>query len=676
MTPSHCGLAASERPLRRAFKAHSCGESKFISPKMKTRGKQGAKCRGPETQQRADTQVSVWTDRYPKVMLCDVVRNSKASSHCCGYVLPKLLKTKVIHCFKRDLRSAGLCFQPYCVGHSKRGSNRCVLVQNELCPETSGCPPGNPTQHQTHLKEPACAETLSSRTQCSLLKASDNQGTAACSASFTKVKCKYNVKCRTDATDVGWDPSSQRSIAGEKRKTKSTKLRNSRKGPSVPMTSELRRTRRSNAAESPRNEDKMTCRMSTDCQSCPKPSTGTRDLSVSAAKENCNVTKSHNEDDHLSETDETWEQLCQESEVDMDEPESFTCRRVMVYTGKDCLSCARTYMAWPFTSSSRTLAEHAGTAADESSSSRIQTQQSPLSHHTDVPLTHADNRGSRRNDENLEDGAKHGRERRETEERVSDSHSWASSPSVPRRSGSETTSSPFPDSLSSVRTTPLSPTLSSLLLRDVKDDPSPSPRYTGRTLETQVLSSGPSQITSSLHPSSIPPERRGSDGEVVVFRSPPQLEPIPLFVNEHCGETDVILPPLLSPVNTPQRRTRVSPEIPGSLCRLPSPPSSGGDEAEGAQVNPTTGPGDQSSSPAGEEWGEEDKTKADADAQANVLDEIRAYEQDILLVGVIQEDPDLFENLSQSGPLQPGPTSVSEAPVTTRTEEPSPCGHR
>ncbi|KAI3358392.1 hypothetical protein L3Q82_014825, partial [Scortum barcoo] len=60
---------------------------------------------------------------------------------------------------------------------------------------------------------------------------------------------------------------------------------------------------------------------------------------------------------------------------------------------------------------------------------------------------------------------------------------------------------------------------------------------------------------------------------------------------------------------------------------------------------------------------ERDETEVDAasDTQQDVLDEFTAYEQDILLVDVTQDDPELFENLPQESLLKLGPTRVTEA---------------
>lgn len=72
---------------------------------------------------------------------------------------------------------------------------------------------------------------------------------------------------------------------------------------------------------------------------------------------------------------------------------------------------------------------------------------------------------------------------------------------------------------------------------------------------------------------------------------------------------------------------------------------------------------DEGSSPS-ESRSERDQndTEAAADSQQAILDEFTAYEHDILLVDVIQEDPELFENLPQESVLKLGPARFTQAP--------------
>lgn len=88
-------------------------------------------------------------------------------------------------------------------------------------------------------------------------------------------------------------------------------------------------------------------------------------------------------------------------------------------------------------------------------------------------------------------------------------------------------------------------------------------------------------------------------------------------------------------------------------------PSSGGDDGaafsdDGEQDSVK----EEKSSPAKIAGRESDETKA----QPSFFDEFMAYEQDILLVDVMQDDPELFENLPEQSLLRLGPARVAEAP--------------
>ncbi|KAI4818328.1 hypothetical protein KUCAC02_011672, partial [Chaenocephalus aceratus] len=71
--------------------------------------------------------------------------------------------------------------------------------------------------------------------------------------------------------------------------------------------------------------------------------------------------------------------------------------------------------------------------------------------------------------------------------------------------------------------------------------------------------------------------------------------------------------------------------------------------------------GEEGSSPSEVAGSDRDKS-VEEDTQPSVLDDITAYEQDILLVDMIQDDFELFEKLPQERVLKLGPTWVTEAP--------------
>ncbi|XP_059205635.1 uncharacterized protein topaz1 isoform X2 [Centropristis striata] len=99
----------------------------------------------------------------------------------------------------------------------------------------------------------------------------------------------------------------------------------------------------------------------------------------------------------------------------------------------------------------------------------------------------------------------------------------------------------------------------------------------------------------------------------------------------------------------------------GALTEPCSSPSS--DEDDGGAFSDEGVKGLNPSEMAG---GESDETDAEAayDTRDSVLDEFAAFEQDILLVDVIQDDPELFESMPKESLLKLGPTRVTAAPKT------------
>nr|XP_020441990.1 testis- and ovary-specific PAZ domain-containing protein 1 [Monopterus albus] len=75
---------------------------------------------------------------------------------------------------------------------------------------------------------------------------------------------------------------------------------------------------------------------------------------------------------------------------------------------------------------------------------------------------------------------------------------------------------------------------------------------------------------------------------------------------------------------------------------------------------------EEESSPSETAGSERDEAKAEAacDSEPDILDEFTAYEHDVLLIDVTQDDPELFENLPKKSLLKLGPMRVSEAPKT------------
>ncbi|XP_037330588.2 uncharacterized protein topaz1 [Pungitius pungitius] len=87
--------------------------------------------------------------------------------------------------------------------------------------------------------------------------------------------------------------------------------------------------------------------------------------SNSTVKENRVNEKPAGEIEKASDADapqRTSDGLFQGNETELDEPESFTCQRVMPYIKKIKFSCARTYMPWPLSHRGPTVIVHAGSA--------------------------------------------------------------------------------------------------------------------------------------------------------------------------------------------------------------------------------------------------------------------------------------------------------------------------
>ncbi|XP_044028329.1 uncharacterized protein topaz1 isoform X2 [Siniperca chuatsi] len=916
--PSSAGLAVSGGSLRRAVQASGCGlcgDCKYISPQWKTLGKQGQKSSSPGPEQptvevkikkentvtETSKKIIVWIDQYPKVALCDIAQKCDAFSHDCGYVLPDVLKTKVVHCFKQDMR-AGFRFVPGCLGHNKHKSDEDALANGDFCrraqSEKSVCQSQSLTEHQRHHKELTDAQTLSSHTTCRFLKSWTSEGSATCSASFLLGKRAKKGECRTGMcdNDVEEDPGPGSCLIGaEICRDKRLKLGDSVKGGILPSTPDLESISCKNPAKTYSRDKEKTCFwVSDDSQSGLEHAVGGSSTFGSAVKENCVHKKPCGEIDSPTKTAQMSSELfCQRSEVDMDELESFTCQRVRAYFRKNHFSCARTYMSWPFWS----LTAHAGTTAGpaepidpstrDSSDSPINTNQpGSSSNQTNVMLPNAStdpslgtiHQFSHQNEEKREgDGEsllaeRNGKRHDSMSSYSSDSKNMEFAPhlmgaeeslaSLPsdtatlsnqsqrgREHGTNTVSasslpvngpktdsslstpspsalclsdwetattlssmsSPFTHGgLSSLSATPSSLPSSSFLLEKVKsvelDDASLAKcmvKAVEKTLfcceETQMTPPHNSESFHSCETSLLLPQDEQESDEELTGRSPPQLEPYyntssvnhDLVVAKERSSHNILtekgvkmdsnefmLPPMLSPVTTPQGHSRKSflPQSPGcsdeeeeedkinkdtskhkmlpgchisqivngnnenskgylehgveelegvstnfysttqsspsndedvddnneeesqdesdyeddleqinKKSEVPSNPKIKATLDSGVLTEPCSSPSsdedngvafsdegqprsarEEGSSPSEISEGERDETKAEAAGDTlDTLDELTAYEQDILLVDVIQFDPELFENLPQESLLKLGPTRVREALKST-----------
>lgn len=584
MHPSPTGLQNSEGPSRRARRVSGCrlcGDCKYISPQRKTLGVQGQKSSNPGAEQptaevkikkeNAATETSkkiiIWIDEYPKLTLCDVAQKCDSSG---GFLLPDVLKTKVVHCFKQKKRV---------------------------------CRSQSPTEHQRQLNERTDVQTLSSCSAASFLL---GEGT--------------NKECRT-GRDVDEDPGILNG-AGTHR-NKRIKLVDSVKDRIMPSTPDLESASCKDAAKTDsRDQDEPCLWMSEASQAC---------LEVAAVKENClNPTK----------TDAAQELFCQSDEVDMDEPESFTCQRVRAYFRKIKFSCARTYMSWPLSGWPR----KAPTARDRSASPLNQNHPSndtspdaPTGASSAQQVSHRNEEKQKEDGEHIlaeRNGKRHSNTSSpsmETEESLAslpsdtlsnpsqrgresgtDSSSGAkadSSTSTPSPSAlgltdweSATTvspmSSPFTHgSLSSLSATPSSLPASSFPLKKVDGDAHSasasltSPKRGVRAVEKTLfcceeITSWTPHDSDSLESSAssllLPQESKEGP---LTDRSPPKLEPyyktspfnndlavvkersLHKVLSEKCVDSnEFVLPPMLSPVTSPQERSGKSVQSQNQAC--------------------------------------------------------------------------------------------------------------
>lgn len=383
--PSPTGLAGSEGSLRRTFKVFGSGDCKFLAVQQKRLGKQEQKSSSSVPEQpmievhlkeakkvaESSQKIIISIGKYPQVTLCDIAKKCDALSHDCGFVLPDVLKTKVVHCFK-DMR-AGFQFGPGCLGHHKHENEEDNLARKkEFCArcqsEKSVCPSQSLAEHQRHLKERTDAQALSSHTTCRFLKSWTSEGSATCSASFLLGKRAKRGECRTGMRDRvdGEDPGPGSHLMGDEIwKDKRIKLGASVQDGIFSSTPDLKSIHCKNPAKTDSRDKEKTCFWTSDkSQSCSEHAVGGDSTLGSAVEENCGHKKPCGEKKSDA-AQMSSELFCERNEVDRHDPESLTCQRVRVYSRKNSYSCARTYMSWPFSNSGQTPRTNAGSTACE-----------------------------------------------------------------------------------------------------------------------------------------------------------------------------------------------------------------------------------------------------------------------------------------------------------------------
>lgn len=141
---SHC-KQASPQPNTSGRQGHKPGNHQAEKPEFVVEVKE--KKNGVP---KASRKIIVSIDQYPAVTLCDISQTFDAFSQDCSYVLPDVLKAKVVHCFKREMR-AEFHFEP---GRFRRDRNRnedsALAESHHICtPDPSQ---GLTPDHQTPLQ--------------------------------------------------------------------------------------------------------------------------------------------------------------------------------------------------------------------------------------------------------------------------------------------------------------------------------------------------------------------------------------------------------------------------------------------------------------------------------------------------------------------------------------------
>lgn len=336
------GRTDSEEPLRRAVRASGCGlcgDCTYIYPKRKTLGKPEQKSSGPgpgkptvnfspEEKNKTSQKIVVSLNQSPKVTLCDILQNCDACSHSFSSVLPDVLKTEAVHCFKQEMRAGARL--------------------------SSGCSDGNKTEN----KKDAHANNREKVCQSEFLTPHQRNTT----------ECTTNGECTTGMKDRNTEQDSGTGCAP----TTVTLCRDTRiklsgciADGSLPSTSDNINDSSKLTSENGNGNAHFwvsydSQQGSEDVQNVGSSNTIGPDVTENNAQQKLCEKKGSPFEGNDAERRSPGH-LSQSDEVNADEPESFTCQRVRVFRRRLPFSCARTYMCWPFPKCSQTLTVNAGT---------------------------------------------------------------------------------------------------------------------------------------------------------------------------------------------------------------------------------------------------------------------------------------------------------------------------
>lgn len=369
--PKPNGLVDSGRSVRfvKTTCCVLCGGCDNISPWRKKLTQEGSRCAssGPDQARISfkirDTNTSIiktpkkiiiWISRFPKVKLCDIARICDAHAHAqgCGYVVPDVLKNKVVRCFKRDL-SAGLRLEPSCSGGDKHGGRETAHARSSESYHRAQSGK-NYCQSQTdHQQRHTATENSINSPTSPALESGASETSTNVSASLSLGKHGSKGVCRADMLDrdVAEDPrEGGDDIAAGRRGTKRKRLGDSVRDRFMSSIADLESfsPRASATADTGGREE-------------VDSGVGCSDASDTPVKIHCSHWKDGGVDNDPVESDASQKSSrlfsvmlekdgvgTDSSDGDTEDLEQSSCQRVMVYFKLQNVSCARTCMSWPF----------------------------------------------------------------------------------------------------------------------------------------------------------------------------------------------------------------------------------------------------------------------------------------------------------------------------------------
>lgn len=549
--------------------------------------------------------------------LCDISQNFDAFSQDCGYTLPDVLRTKVVLCYTQEMR-AGFHFKPGRFGQNKNRNEASLLAESH-----QSCTPV-PSRGRTR----DCQTPLQERTWALSVHNADPS-----SGSWTR--CSRTVVLEGEApADPGFD------------RAESLSNRNAK----LPCKPPVKFNMSANDGDKLEN---------------PPGSSGTQ----SSAEVNGVCVKFCEEMYTPTNSDAPGmspQVSCQDDGAGADELTE-TCQRARVYLRKNDFSCARTGMPWPLVNSGLTRVPLAGPTLladppDTVSLSISTNEKDALIGCSGEQLFSAPDGPS------------------------SVSTWWIHQQKDESRDGFLTGGK---DQLRGV---------------DVSLAGASSPCSNTKSLQRRLLVSRGAQMVSCrpsytpAHSYCLSPEsslllpQHDRDFDEDLLSGPPKLLPhyegsptddennaARFLLCGACGEPDSALPPMLSPVTSPYRRSwgSLPSWSPGSFeakkheedgtCRCKSPQlvhSKSGNSSDlqrGFQESEVIlKPTSLTEAASNQNETKTSNSSTCADVSSDALDEVTAYKQDILLVDVTQDDAELFESLPRKSLLKLGPVRFSE----------------